>query len=174
MTRDDTKKMILYLRTAFKGFCEDANLTDVVNVWHDAFKDEDVHIVSQATRNYTKTSIYQPTIAGIQEQINLIKEPETDTELWDRITKAARNSAYGSVEEFNKLPEVCQHFLGSPAALKDIGQIDSGTLQTVVKGQFVKVAPRIREHQEVQKGLPMEVRQAIEASKMKMLMEGES
>lgn len=169
MTKDEIKKTIAYLRTAYKGFCEDMNLTAVINVWHDQFKDEDVHVVWEATRNYTRSCEYPPTIAGIQEQINLIKQTQTDAELWDCITKAARNSTYGAAEEFEKLPEVCQQFVGSPAGLKDLGQIDAGTLQTVVKGQFIKTAPQIREHRNVQIGLSAEVRQAIAMAKTKLL-----
>ena len=169
MTKDDTKRMILYLRTAYKGFCEDVNLTDAVNVWHDAFKDEDVHVVSEATRNYTRSSQYPPTIAGIQSQINMIRNPETDAELWALIVKAAKNSTYGAVEEYEKLPEVCQRFVGSPTALKDFGQIDQGTLQTVVKSQFIKSAPNIREHTSVQKGLPDSVKAVIETAKHRLL-----
>ena len=169
MTKDETKKMIMYMRTAYNNFCEGMNLADVVAVWHDAFKDEDARIVWEATRNYAKSSQYVPTIAGIQTQINLIRRDESDTELWDRIAKAARNSTYGSVEEFEKLPPVCQKFVGSPVGLKDLAQIDAGTLQTVVKGQFVKNAPMIREHHEARAGLPAEVRAAIESAKLRLL-----
>ena len=169
MTKDDTKKMIMYLRTAYKGFCEDMNLTDVVNVWYDAFKDEDVRVASEATRNYTMRSQYPPTIAGIQEQIDLLKSKDTDTELWALIVKAAKNSTYGAAEEYEKLPEVCQKFVGSPTALKDFGQIDPGTLQTVVKSQFIKTAPKIREHTNTQNGLPDSVRAVIETAKQRLL-----
>lgn len=169
MTRDEVKGMIMYLRSAYKGFCEGMNITDVVNVWYDQFKNEDAAVAQQATRNYTRSSEYPPTIAGIYEQINLIKQENTDAQLWDCIAKAARNSTYGSAEEFEKLPEVCKQFVGSPAGLKDLGQLDAGTLQTVVKGQFIKTAPQIREHRNVQMGLPAEVRQAIETAKVKLL-----
>ena len=169
MTKDEIKKTIAYLRTAYKGFCEDMDLTAVINIWHDQFKEEDVHVVWEATRNYTRSSEYPPTIAGIYEQINLIKQEQTDADMWELISKAARNSTYGSAEEFEKLPDVCKKFVGSPAGLKDLGQLDAGTLQTVVKSQFIKTAPKIREHRNVQTGLPAEVRQAISMAKTKLL-----
>lgn len=172
MTRDDTKKMILYLHTAYRTFGEDKDLTAFVDVWHDALKDEDARIVSMATQNYVRNSQYPPTIAGIIEQINLIKNKATNTDLWALIEKAARNGTYGSVEEFEKLPPECQSFIGSPSGLKELAQIDTGTLETVVKGQFLKRVEAIKQHQEVQRGLPSEVRRAIEESRMRML-EGE-
>ena len=169
MTKEEIKKIIMYLRTVYQSFCEDANLTAVINVWYDAFRDENINVLYEAVRNYARSSEYPPTIAGIQNQIIMIREEETDTELWARIVKAAKNSTYGSVEEYAKLPPVCQKFLGSPAALKDFGQISEGTLETVVKGQFIKAAPQIRQHHYVQQGLPMEVRLAIADEKRKLL-----
>ena len=171
MTKEDTKKMIMYLRTAYKGFCEDVNLTDAVNVWYDAFKNEDVRVMGIAARNYVKSSEYPPTLAGIQKQLDLIKNKSTDAELWALIVKATKNSTYGAVEEYEKLPPVCQKFIGSPTALKDLGQISEGTLETVVKGQFIKTAPQIREHHEVQTGLPMAVREVIEEARIRLLTE---
>lgn len=173
MTKDEIKKMILYFRTVYSGFCEDSNLTDVLNVWFDAFKDEDSRVVGTAAKNYVRSNRYPPTIAGVFEQIKLIKSQDTNTDLWAMIVKAAGNGTYHSVEEFEKLPEECKSFIGSPAALKDIAQADMGTLNTVVKGQFLKHVDSIKEHQEVQKGLPANVRQAIAESKMKLLQEGE-
>lgn len=172
MTRDDTKKMILYLHTAYRTFGEGKDLTAFVDVWHDALKDEDARIVSMATQNYVRHSQYPPTIAGIIEQINLIKNKDTNTDLWALIEKAARNGTYGSVEEFEKLPPECQSFVGSPSGLKELAQIDTGTLETFVKGQFLKRVEAIKQHQEVQRGLPSEIRRAIEESRMRML-EGE-
>ena len=72
-------------------------------------------------------------------------------------------------EEFEKLPPECQSFVGSPASLKELAQIDTGTMNTIVKGQFLKRVEAIKEHQEVQRGLPAEVRRAIEESKLRML-----
>lgn len=169
MTREDTKKMIMYLRMAFRDFCSDKDLTMVVDVWHDAFKDEDTAIVSKATQNYVKHNPYPPTIAGIMEQISLMKNKETDTDLWALVQKAARNGVYGSEEEFEKLPPECQSFIGNTSALKELAQIDTGTMNTIVKGQFLKRVEAIKEHQEVQRGLPAEVRRAIEESKLRML-----
>jgi len=172
MTKEDTKKMLMYLRTAFPGFLEDMNLTDVVNVWHDAFMNEDVRVVSEATRNYAQSSRYAPTIAGIFEQIKLIKMPASNDDLWALIEKAARNGAYNSAEEFNRLPEECQAFLGSSSALKELAMADMGTMNTIVKGQFMKRVDAIREHREVQRGLPVEVRKAIAESQVMLLQEG--
>ena len=162
MTRDDTKKLIMYLRMFYTDFCEGMNLTDVANVWHDIFRDEDGTIVAQAARNYVKTNKFPPTVAGIMEQLDLIKRTDTDADLWKMIQKAVSNGTYGAVEEFDNLPSECKAFIGSPSALRDMAQIDIGTMNTIVKGQFLKNVRAIRNHQQVQKGLPLEVKMAIE------------
>lgn len=166
MTREETKKMILYLHMAYRDFCGDKDLTSVVNIWHDAFKDYDVKVVEIAAKNYVKTNEFAPTIAGIMKQIRQISKTETETDLWALIQKAASNGIYNSAEEFEKLPPECQSFVGSADALKELSQIDMATMETVVKGQFLKRVEAIQSHQEVQKGLPAEVRQAIEERRM--------
>ena len=166
MTRDETKKMILYLHMAYRDFCGDKDLTSVVNIWHDAFKDYDVKVMEIAAKNYVKTNEFAPTIAGIMKHIRQISKTETETDLWALIQKAASNGLYNSAEEFEKLPPECKSFIGSADALKEMSQIDMATMETVVKGQFLKRVEAIQNHQEVQKGLPGEVRQAIEERRM--------
>ena len=173
MTKEQTIKLMEYFQVTYKGFYEGKDTKAVLTVWYDALRDENPTIVSQAARNYVRQNEYPPTIAGIFKQIDLIQQPETDTDLWALIEKAARNGTYNSVEEFNKLPPECQSFVGSPEALKDIAQADIGTLNTIVKGQFLKRVEAIKQHQRVQNGLPAEVRRALEESKLRMLMEGE-
>ena len=166
MTREETKKMILYLHMAYRDFCGDKDLTSVVNIWHDAFKDYDVKVVEIAAKNYVKTNEFAPTIAGVMKQIRQISKTETETDLWALIQKAASNGIYNSAEEFEKLPPECQSFVGSADARKELSQIDMATMETVVKGQFLKRVEAIQSHQEVQKGLPAEVRHAIEERRM--------
>lgn len=169
MTRDEVRNMMKYFQTAYDGFYRNADLTDVLNVWHNAFKDADKVLVEVAAKNYVDTNTRPPTIASIKEQMRLISEEETYVAMWKYIVRAAKNSTYGSVEEFEKLPIECQKFVGDATALKDYGQIDPSTLQTVVKAHFMKAMPIIKNHQDARYELPTEARQAIEDSKMRML-----
>lgn len=171
MTREEVIRMLKYFNLAYKGFYEGSNVTEVANVWFDAFKDEDIRVMGIAAKNYVKSNDFAPTIAGLTRQINLIKDKDTNADLWEHIAKAARNSTYNSVEEFEKLPEACKSFVGSAGSLKELGLVDTGTMNTIVKGQFLKRVEAIKEHQTVQKGLPMEVRKAIEESKTLLYLE---
>lgn len=163
------KKTMAYFQTAYRGFYEGKDTGDVLTIWYDAFADEDASVISTAAKNYVRTNEFPPTIAGLQKQIDLIKSSKTETDLWSLIHRAASNSLYNAEEEFKKLPPECQSFVGSPSALKDIAQTDVGTMNTVVKGQFLKRVEAIKQHQTVQSGLPMEVKMAIAESKQRML-----
>lgn len=169
MTREEIKTLMKYFQTVYPGFYQGSNQTQVVDVWFDALGEYDTKIVQLAAKNYVKTNEFAPTIAGVMKQIRQISKTETETDLWALIQKAASNGIYNSAEEFEKLPPECQSFVGSADALKELSQIDMATMETVVKGQFLKRVESIQSHQEVQKGLPAEVRQAISAAKMKLL-----
>lgn len=157
----------------YRNFYGGCDARDVLEMWNMMFAKDDTSVVVTAAKNYIETNSRPPTVADIRKQIDLIKHPETETDLWALIKKAASNGIYGAEEEFEKLPEECKSFIGSPASLRELAQCDVGTMDTVVKGQFLKRVESIQEHQAVQNGLPMEVRQALAKSSMRMLTEGE-
>lgn len=166
MTKEQMITIMEYFQIAYKGFYEDKDIRSVLSVWYDIFGEEDEKIVKIAARNYVKKNVFPPTIAGLQEQIDMLKEQQTDVGMWSMLQKAVSNSLYHADEEFKKLPPECQSFVGSPSALKDLAQTDVGTMNTVVKGQFLKRVNDIKEHREVQNGLPVEVKKVIEENKM--------
>lgn len=172
MNRQEFGSLIAVVRGVYldEKFLSDSGAAEI---WYSVLKDLDFAEVKVAVTKLAITSRWTPTIADIMAQIKLLRETVADsngdTELWDLVVKASKNSTYGAVEEFNKLPRECQRFLGSPTVLKDFGQIDPSTLQTVVKGQFLKTIKAIKNHTEYSEGLPMEVKQAIEESKVRML-----
>ncbi|MCR5034402.1 MAG: hypothetical protein K6B42_03160 [Clostridia bacterium] len=146
---------------------------DAINMWYELLKDIEYNELSLATKVYMQTKAFPPTPADLRKIVVSLRSDnaETDVELWAKIAKAARNSTYGSVEEFEKLPPVCKAFIGSAASLKELGLLDKSTLETVVKGQFMRVAPQIRERKNEVMGLSAEIRQEIERAKLLQLGE---
>lgn len=173
MTRDETKQILGYLQCAYPSAFGGDNLTATVNVWWDAFGDIDFKILKHAVRNFVKSSKYAPTIAGIQEQIDLITSEETNVDLWGRLHKAISNGIYGAKEEFEKLPPECKRFLGNAEVLKELAQSDSATINTVVKGQFMKRIDALEKHEKVQSGISDELKSVIARSKQTALLEHE-
>lgn len=60
----------------------------------------------------------------------------TAAEAWDLVTKAIRNAAYHSEEEFAKLPPIVQRAVGGASVLREWAQTDLTSIQTVVASNF--------------------------------------
>lgn len=147
MTLQETQKLLVILKKAYPRYYTESTKEEVEETlmfYHDMFKDYPVEVVATALKNYVKVNKYPPTIAGIIEQIELLTDNNTAETLWTAIEKAVRNSTYNSKEEFDKLPEECKAFIGSAKALKELGQMDGGTLNTVTKGQFIRTVGDIK------------------------------
>lgn len=147
MTLQETQKLLVILKKAYPRYYMESTKEEVEETlmfYHDMFKDYPVEVVATALKNYVKVNKYPPTIAGIIEQIELLTDNNTAETLWTAIEKAVRNSTYNSVEEFEKLPPECKQFIGSARALKELGQMDGGTLNTVTKGQFIRTVGDIK------------------------------
>lgn len=174
MTRQEFGSLITIIRSVYrdKDFLSDMS---EMEVWYSFLKDYSFGESKIAVTKLATSSKWIPSIAEIVEQIRLLHETVTgsdgDSELWALIVSASKNSTYGAVDEFNKLPEQCRKFLGSASVLKDFGQIDPNTLQTVVKSQFMKAIPSIRKKTDYNSGLPLEVREVIENAKAQRLLE---
>lgn len=143
MNRTETIKIMAVLRAAYPQYYAKQSQDDlqgIVNLWAEMFADDSYQTVAMAVKALIKTrvSTFPPGIGEITEMIAKITMPEEMTELeaWAIVAEALRNSAYGSREEFEKLPPVIQKIVGSPAQLHDWSQMDSDTVNSVVASNF--------------------------------------
>lgn len=166
MTLEETKQLLTILKLSYPNNYKDMSKDQAINtvkLYYDFFGEHPTPLVVQALKNYIKSNKYPPTIAGLQEQVDLlINHGNTSEELWSKMVKAIRNSLYGSVEEFEKLPKECQMWLGSPSGLKDLGMIDVDTLNTVLHGQFLKTIGDIKAGEKAQQGLSQGLRDMLQ------------
>lgn len=139
MTRQEAVSILAILRAAFPSFytgMERKELEGIVNLWHDMFQGDDANVVAGAVKALiaTKTTGYPPTIGEVKEHVRRITKPRemTEQEAWARISKALRNSLYGSEEEFRKLPPVLQSVVHDPRQLREWAMMDEATVQSVV------------------------------------------
>lgn len=165
MILEETKQLLEILKVSYPNNYKDMNKDQAINtlkLYHDFFGQYPTPLVVQALKNYIKANKYPPTIAGLQEQIDLLtNHGNSNEELWSMVLKAIKNSTYGSVEEYNKLPEECQRWLGGPSGLKDLGMIDTDTVNTVLHGQFLKTIGDIKASKKAQAGLSQELRDML-------------
>jgi len=125
-----------------KGVCKlyDKEMDkETMMMWLSFFKEENIENFKQAINKHIKTSKYFPTIADIKSNIyDLTHEEESNMDLWEKLLIAIGNGNYHAEEEFKKLPEVVQKYLGSPQRLQSFAVMNSDDIHTVVKGQFLK------------------------------------
>lgn len=165
MQKQDIKQLMTVLKVAYPSNYRDMTeeeMRQTASLWYEMFAEYEVILVVKALNNYIKANKYPPTIAGLQEQIDLLtNHGNSNEELWSMVLKAIKNSTYGSVEEYNKLPEECQRWLGGPSGLKDLGMIDTDTVNTVLHGQFLKTIGDIKASKKAQAGLSQELRDML-------------
>lgn len=139
MTRQETVSILAVLRAAFPSFykgMERKELEGIVSLWNDMFQDDAANVVAGAVKALiaTKTTGYPPTIGEVKEHVRRITQPRemTEQEAWAHISKALRNSLYGSEEEFRKLLPVLQSVVHDPRQLREWAMMDEATVQSVV------------------------------------------
>lgn len=166
MNREQIIAILKVLKTAYPKFYSDMSKDDMLNtidLWTEMFAHENPQLVVAAVKNLINTFKWPPTIADIKEEMHKLTETETETpiEIWNKIKRAIGRSIYYSYEEFQKLPEIAQKFVGSPGQLKewasDIDYIDS-----VVKGQFLKQYEILIKREKENKMMLPEVKEFVE------------
>ncbi len=170
MTKQETGKIIALLE-AYYELKKDPKTT--VNAYHLVLQGYDYIVVEQAVINLAREDRREysqfPSVGAIVSQIELISgKDDTAAELWTLVEKASRNGYYGCVEEFNKLPEVCQKWLGSPSALRELSLSDMNILQTVTRGQFLKTIEVIKKREKAKKALPEDIRKLIQNANLQL------
>lgn len=142
MSRDTVIAILGILRTAYPRFYstmarEDAEKT--IELWQEMFKDMSPQVVTAAVKSLINSFSYPPTIADVKNEIyKLTSNEKTAIELWNELKSACRSGIYGSQAIFPNLSKEIQLFLKNPMQLKELAVMDSETLNTVVKGQFLK------------------------------------
>lgn len=164
MTRDETKTILRVLAASYPNF-KPNNMAETVDIWTMMLEDMDYKIISMATKAYIRSdsSGFAPSIGELIEYTNKITTPEelTETQAWGLVMKAIRNSAYNSLDEFGKLPEIIQKAVGTPEQLKDMA-VDEDFNEQVASSNFMRAYKTvINRKKELQKICP-EVQELIE------------
>lgn len=145
----------------YKGMTKD-DLVDIVNLWQDMFRGDDVVIVAAAVKTLMASDEkgFPPVIGQVKQYVRKITCPEemTDMEAWDLVAKALRNSIYNSATEFAGLPPVIRRIVGDPAKLREWAMMEAEIVQSVVMSGFRKsYAARAQSEREFL-AMPAEVR----------------
>lgn len=172
MNREKIIDILGILKIAYPRFY--ANMTKeeaekTINLWCEIFKNDAPELVVIAVKKLITELQYPPTIADIKNTMyTLTDRTEDNTDLWNRFLKSLKNSGYNSKTEYEKLPEIVQRFVGIPERLKDYALMDLDTINTVVKGQFLKQIESLKIRQKENAMLSEEARKIIQTLSNKM------
>lgn len=182
MTPTETGKIMDILKTAYPRFYSGPEAPDIrkmVSLWSEMFRNDDVALVAAAVKALIESDEkgFPPHIGAVKAKLRLITggDEMTEAEAWGIVSKAIRNSSYGSREEFEKLPPVLRRLVGSPSQLRDWAMMDSETVHSVVASNFQRsykvVAQREREVSKLPPDVKAIVGKLSEGKKMDALPE---
>lgn len=168
MTREDTIKILSVLRGAYPAFYRDITKQEAestIALWESMFDEEPYELVAAAVKAFISGDGkgFPPAIGQIKERIRVITQPEemTEQEAWALVSKALRNSSYGSEEEFAKLPPEVKAVVHDPGQLKQWAMSPADEVETVIASNFMR---SFRVKQKVNKeymALPTSVKQLM-------------
>lgn len=168
MTREETIKILSVLRGAYPAFYRDITKQEAestIALWESMFDEEPYELVAASVKAFISGDGkgFPPAIGQIKERIRQITQPDemTEQEAWALVSKALRNSTYGSEEEFAKLPPEVQAVVHDPGQLKQWGMSPADEVETVIASNFMR---SFRAKQKINKeymALPTSVKQLM-------------
>ena len=177
MTKQETAKLIAMLKEYYPRDYESTDIMSRVNAWHMILQDYDYKEATAALLAFVATDLkgFAPTVGQIIEKIQLIKGSAnelTEGEAWALVSRATRNGAYKSEEEFNRLPEQVKQVVGSPAMIMAWSQLPAEEVETVIQSNFMRsYRARLKNHKE-HEALPGNVKVLIEENVRKLGIKG--
>jgi hypothetical protein len=145
MTREDTIKILSVLRGAYPAFYRDITKQEAestIALWESMFDEEPYELVGAAVKAFISGDGkgFPPAIGQIKDRIRLITTPEemTEQEAWAYVSKALRNSTYGSEEEFAKLPPEVQAVVHDPGQLRQWAMSPAEDVESVIASNFMR------------------------------------
>ena len=166
MTREETVKIIRIMVDSYPNY-KPNNISETVDVWQMMLSDYDYNLVAMALKAYilSDTSGFAPSIGQLVAKIQTLTKPQelSEMEAWSLVSKAIRNSAYNSVEEFDKLPPIVQNAVGLPDQLRTWA-LDENYNEQVVSSNFMRCyRTELARHEELLK-MPEDIKALIDNS----------
>ena len=147
MEKNKIAEFLMVLKTFFPKFFTTLSVAEIENTmkaWNLILGDYSNEQIQAGLKFFliTNTKGFPPTPGEMIEAISKVSSPADNTltaeECWLKIQKAAKNSTYNSVEEFNNLPDICKKLVGSSCILQRYADMSTEELETVVKSNFLK------------------------------------
>ena len=169
MTKQDTYQVLATLQAfypdSFRGMTDSAAQLKVT-LWQEQF----ATLVQAAVKSYVSTDKkgFMPVPGQIKEQISILRDQGglNEQDAWELVTNALRNSSYGYMEEFAKLPPDVQRAVGSPNMLRTWAAVNFSELQTVIASNFKREYRAIMAQKNDYAKIPESVKQIASATNL--------
>lgn len=140
MTREEWAVLVKAMKAVYTSpsFLPDQ---DAFDTWYGLLKDLDYKLLSFGLKKYMQTEWKEPSIAALRQCAQSLV-PQSDklneTEAWNLVSRAIRNSTYHAEEEFDKLPGLIQKAVSSPGQLWEWATSENvdGKWLSVVQSNF--------------------------------------
>ena len=159
MNKQETAQIITLLAGNYNSIAEKTKEQKqmMINTWFECLNDLDYKLVLHAVKKTIIESPYPPTIHEVRKNANEILNPsiqKTGIEAWEEAYKMICNGIYMTEEQFNQASPNVKKFFGNVRQVKELAQTDLKTVNSVVKGQFLKQYDVIVEREKQQNLLP--------------------
>lgn len=162
MNKKEVAQILAILKEYYPKDFVSTDLQTKVEAWHLILQDYDFKLTQSAVVSFVSSDIngFMPSVGQIVDKINKLtaKKQLTENEAWDMIYKAICNSAYNSVEEFNKLPLEIQRAIGSPNMLKSWAMVDLDEVNTVIQSNVMRSFKTAQKQQKEYDALPQNIK----------------
>ena len=164
MNREETTQILIILASNYRFYSEqmsEQGKSDIlVKTWQSCFNDMSYEVVANAVKKVMLTSQFPPTIAEIRKQAIEMINPSTQKtaiEAWNEAYSMICNGLYMTQEQFEIASAEVKKFFGNLRQVKELAQCDTDTVNTVIKGQFLKQYEVITKRKQEQKLLPQQI-----------------
>ena len=159
MNKQETVQIITLLAGNYDSIAKkDATQKQLmVATWLECLGDLNYKIVLQAVKKSIIDSPYPPTIHEIRKNATQIINPVTQRtaiEAWNEAINMISGGLYMTAEQFDRYSPEVKKFFGSVNQVRQLAMIDSDTINSVTKGQFLKQYDVLVQREREEKMLP--------------------
>lgn len=136
----------------------------MVETWLECLGDLDYKLVLQAVKKTIISSPYPPTIHEVRKNAIEIIKPSTQKtaiEAWNEALSMISGGLYMTEEQFNQHSSEVKRFFGSVNQVRQLAMLDSDTVNSVTKGQFLKQYEVLVEREKQKKLLPENMKETL-------------
>lgn len=177
MTKDEVRKILTVISATYPTF-KVADPVSTLEAWHWALEEYSYGDISKALKVFIKTdgSNFAPSASRLIALVDVETEHTLPTEIeaWGMVRTVCQGLDWDNPKvSFDKLPEIIQRAVNSPATLREWAMSDYDTFETVISSNFMRTYKGVTKQYMDEKRMPEEVRQRIGALRQQMLSKNE-